>query len=64
MAGAAFTAADISVSYARTFARRAAGLTLGEAEQACMARTTGRDAYSRALDMCKDTKAWLAAAPG
>ena len=60
MAGEAFTAADISVTYALTLARRGAGVTLGEAEQAYMARTTARDAYQRALDVCQATKAWLA----
>jgi glutathione S-transferase len=62
MAGEAFTAADISVTYALNFARRAGGLALGEAEQAYMARTTGRDGYKRALETCRDTKAWLASA--
>lgn len=61
MAGDTFTAADISVSYALNFARRAGGLALGEAEQAYMARTTARDAYKRALETCQATKAWLAA---
>ena len=63
MAGAAFTAADISVTYALTLARHGAGIVLGEAEQAYMARTTARDGYSRALETCQATKAWLAAAP-
>ena len=62
MAGDAFTAADISVTYALTFARAAAGLTLGEAEQAYWKRMTDRPAYKRALDACTDTKAWLATA--
>jgi glutathione S-transferase len=60
MAGEAFTAADISVTYALTFARAAAGLTLGEAEMAYWARTTARPAYKRALETCQATKAWLA----
>jgi glutathione S-transferase len=64
MAGEAFTAADISVTYALTLALRAGGIALGEAEQAYMARTTERDAYKRALDVCQGTKAWLASAPG
>ena len=63
MAGDKFTAADISVTYALNFARRAGGLALGEAEQAYMARTTGRKAYKRALETCQATKAWLASAP-
>jgi len=49
LAGEAFTAADISVTYALTLGQRTCGLTLGDAEQAYLARTTGRDAYRRAL---------------
>jgi glutathione S-transferase len=60
MAGEAFTAADISVTYALRLARNFAGVALGEAEQAYMARTTGREGYRRALDACPATKAWLA----
>jgi len=59
MAGEAFTAADISVTYALTLAQKAGGVVLGEAEQAYMARTTGRAAYKRALKTCQATKAWL-----
>jgi len=59
MAGEAFTAADISVTYALTLASKAGGVVLGESEQAYMARTTGRDAYKRALETCQATKAWL-----
>ena len=64
MAGEAFTAADISVTYALTFARAAGGLTLGDAEMAYWARTTARPAYKRALDACEGTKAWLSRALG
>ena len=64
MAGDTFTAADISITYALTFAQAAGGLTLGEAEMAYWRRTTGRPAYKRALDVCKSTKAWLARALG
>jgi glutathione S-transferase len=64
MAGEAFTAADISVTYALTFAQRAGGLALGAAEEAYLARTTARDGYRRALERCQATKAWLASAPG
>jgi glutathione S-transferase len=64
MAGETFTAADISVTYALTFARAAAGLTLGEAEEDYRTRMTSRPAYRRALDICADTKAWLARALG
>jgi len=58
MAGDNFTAADISITYALDFARRNVGLTLGAPEMAYLARTKGRDGYKRALDTCKDTKAW------
>ena len=64
LAGETFTAADISVTYALQLAQRSGGVSLGEAEQAYFARTTGRDAYKRALQTCQATKAWLAAAPG
>ena len=50
LAGEAFTAADISVSYALNLAQRNCGITLGDAEQAYLARTTGRDAYKRAIE--------------
>ena len=50
LAGETFTAADISVVYALDLARRYGGYTPGEAEQAYMARATGRDAYKRALE--------------
>jgi glutathione S-transferase len=57
MAGEAFTAADISVTYALLLSKRVGGITLGAAEQAYMARTTGRDAFRRAMDICAATKA-------
>jgi glutathione S-transferase len=63
LAGDAFTAADISVSYALELARKHGGVVLGEAEQAYMARISGRDAYKRALETCQATKAWIAEAP-
>ena len=63
MAGDAFTAADISVAYALRLANKGAGIPLSEAEQAYMARTTGRDAHKRAMEICQATKAWLASAP-
>ena len=50
LAGDAFTAADISVTYAFNLGVRTCGLTLGDAEQAYLARTTSRDAYKRALE--------------
>jgi glutathione S-transferase len=64
LAGDTFTAADISVAYALQLARRSGGVSLGVAEQAYMARATGRDAYKRAIQTCQATRAWLAAAPG
>jgi glutathione S-transferase len=57
MAGEAFTAADISVTYALLLSKRVGGVTLGAAEGAYMARTTGRDAFRRAMDTCAATKA-------
>jgi len=50
LAGEAFTAADISVTYALNLAQRNCGITFGDAEQAYLARTTGRDAYKRAME--------------
>ncbi|MGA2553090.1 MAG: glutathione S-transferase family protein [Burkholderiaceae bacterium] len=64
LAGDAFTAADISVTYALELARRGGGVSFGEAERAYMARTSGREAYKRAMKTCKARSAWLAEAPG
>jgi glutathione S-transferase len=64
LAGETFTAADISVTYALQLARRFGGVALGEAEQAYMARTTGREAYERAMETCKGRREWLAAEAG
>lgn len=50
IAGEAFTAADISITYALNFARKQGGMTLGEAETAYLDRTMGREAYVRALE--------------
>lgn len=50
MAGAAFTAADISVTYALELGRRHDVVALGDAEIAYLTRTTGRDAYKRAIE--------------
>ena len=58
MAGEAFTAADISVGYALEMARRNIAFSFGEAERAYVARITSRAAYKRAMNVCKDTKAW------
>ncbi len=49
LAGEAFTAADISVTYALTLGVKHCDLVLNDAEQAYLARTTGRDAYRRAM---------------
>ena len=60
LAGDAFTAADISVTYALELAQRGGSVALGEAEQAYVARTSGREAYKRAMQTCHDTRAWAA----
>jgi len=60
LAGDQFTAADISVTYALELAQRSVGFALGEVEQGYVARTSGRDAYKRAMETCRDTKAWAA----
>jgi len=62
LAGETFTAADISVTYALELAQRAGGVTLGEPERAYVTRTGGREAYKRAMETCKSTKAWAARA--
>lgn len=60
MAGEVFTAADISVTYALEFATRNAGVTLNDAEQDYVARTTARAGYALAMDTCQATNAWVA----
>jgi glutathione S-transferase len=60
LAGDAFTAADISVTYALEFGQRTGVITLSEAEQAYVNRTSGRGAYKRAMETCRATKAWAA----
>ncbi len=64
MAGGAFTAADISVTYTLTLAQRMGGIVLDETEKAYMACTTGREGYHRALDACPATKGLLTQASG
>lgn len=49
IAGEAFTAADISITYALEFGRRQSVFTLDAAETAYLDRTMGREAYRRAL---------------
>ena len=56
VAGEAFTAADISVTYALLLSKRAGGIPLDETVKAYLARTTARDAYRRALDTCTATR--------
>lgn len=58
MAGDIFTAADISVGYALEMARKNAGVELGDAEQAYMARLRERGGYQRALETCQATRRW------
>lgn len=50
IAGEAFTAADISITYALQFARKQGGVALREAEEAYLDRTMGRDAFKRAME--------------
>jgi glutathione S-transferase len=63
LAGDRFTAADISVAYALQMARRNAGIVLGAAEEAYMARVSGREAFKRTMETCHATRGWLATAP-
>jgi glutathione S-transferase len=60
LAGEAFTAADISVTYALELAQAAGGVTLGKAERSYRDRMSEREGYQRAMDTCKSRKAWLA----
>jgi glutathione S-transferase len=62
LAGATFTAADISVTYALELAVRAGGVILNELERAYVARTSAREAYKRAMQTCHSTRAWAAKA--
>lgn len=50
LAGETFTAADVSVTYALGLGQRNCGILLSDVEQAYLARTTGRDAYKRAIE--------------
>lgn len=59
-AGDAFTAADISVTYALELAQRSGSAALSEVEQAYVDRTTAREGYKRAMEACHDTRAWVA----
>lgn len=64
LAGDAFTAADIAVTYALELAQRTGVYGLAETEQAYVARTSGREAYKRAMAICHATRAWAAEAAG
>ncbi len=59
MAGEAFTAADISVTYALQLAQRTGFAVLDEAERAYVARTTDREGYRRAMQACPATRGWV-----
>jgi len=63
LAGDDFTAADICVTYTLNLAGRRGGIVLDETERAYMARTTARDGYKRAMDVCKATKGFYDAVP-
>jgi glutathione S-transferase len=64
LAGDAFTAADISAHFGLQLAQGFAGVPLGEAERAYLARLGERDAYKRALETCQAMKAaWADPAP-
>jgi glutathione S-transferase len=56
MAGDAFTAADISVTYALLLSKRAGGIALGAAEKDYLARMAARDGFKRAMDTCTATR--------
>jgi glutathione S-transferase len=56
---------EISVIYALELVRRGAGVTLGDAEQAYMARGAEREAYKCAMETClASRKAWFARTSG
>ena len=63
LAGDAFTAADISVSYALRLAQKGSGYVLGDIELAYLARVSERAGYKRALEACHDTRNWWASVP-
>lgn len=64
LAGDAFTAADISVTYALELAERSGSASLGEVEQAYVDRATSREGYKWAMDACHDTRGWVARLAG
>ena len=63
LAGDAFTAADISVSYALRLAQKGSGYVLGDIELAYLARVSERAGYKRAIEACHDTRNWWASVP-
>lgn len=60
IAGEQFTAADIAMTYALELGFRTRSAVPTEAEKAYIVRTTSRDAYRRAMDVCKATASWAA----
>lgn len=64
MAGAAFTAADISVGYALEFAAWTGYYGLREAERSYLARLSARAAYQQAMDAFPARRAWAAQSGG
>ncbi len=64
MAGDNFTAADISVTYALELAQRTGSASLSDAGRAYLSRTTDRDGYRRAMDVCHATREWVASLTG
>ncbi len=63
LAGHAFTAADIAVSYALRLAQMGGGYRFGAAELAYLARVSERDGYKLAVAACHDTRNWWASVP-
>ena len=63
LAGEAFTAADISVSYALRLAQKGGGYVFAEAELAYLNRVSEREGYKRAVQACHDTRKWWASVP-
>ncbi len=64
LAGDKFTAADISVTYSLEFAQRTGNAVLDKTERDYVARTTGREAYKRAMNTCQATKEWASKMSG
>ncbi len=62
LAGEAFTAADISVTYALEMARRNVGYALGPVETAYVDRMRARPGYQRTMAACHATREWAAKA--